>query len=65
MSGISDVDDPRGLSRYRLDCELMSTASFAPKDSVEGANASVPNVENEAATAALVEPISSLRVSFS
>jgi hypothetical protein len=64
MSGINDVDNPRCPPRFAVDCELQSTASFSPEDSVEGINASIPNVENGAATAFTVEPISSLRVSL-
>jgi hypothetical protein len=64
MSEINDVDNPRCPACFTLDCELLSTASFSPEDGVEGINASVPNVENRAATASTVQPISSLRVSF-
>ena len=63
----NDVDNPRcppRPPRFALDCELLSTASFSPEDSVEGVNASIPNVENGAATAFTVEPFSSLRVSL-
>lgn len=54
----------RFAARFGLDCELSSTASLSAEDGVEGINASVPNVENEAATASTIEPISSLRVSL-
>ena len=55
--------NPARLSRFALDCELLSTASFSPEDGVEGVNASVPNIENEAAITSTIEPIS-LRVSL-
>jgi len=58
MSGINDVDNPRRSFRLALDCELLSAASFSPED------ASVPNIENGAATAFTGKPISSLRVSL-
>jgi hypothetical protein len=57
MSRINDVDNPGCPSRFALDCELLSTASFSPID------AFVPNVENEASTGFTIEPIS-LRVSL-
>jgi hypothetical protein len=61
MSWIHDVDNPECPSHFALDCW---TASLSPEDGVEGANASVPNIGNEAATASTVEPISTLRVSL-
>jgi hypothetical protein len=68
MSGINYVDNPGCSSRFAahfgFDCDPSSTASLSPEDDVEGINASVPNVENEAATASTIEPISSLRVSL-
>jgi hypothetical protein len=64
MSEINDADNPRCPAYFTLDCELLSTASFSPEDGSEGVNASVPNVENKAATASTLQPISSLRVSF-
>lgn len=68
MSEINYVDNPRCPVRFAADfgfgCELSSTASLSPEDGVEGINASVPNVENEAATTSTIEPISSLRVSL-
>lgn len=63
MSGINDVDKPSLRAGLRTAVELLSTASFSPEDGVEGVNASVPNIENEAATASTIEPIS-LRVSL-
>jgi hypothetical protein len=50
-------------ARLAPDCEPLSTASFSPEDGVEGFNASLPNVENEASTVSTIEPIS-LRVSL-
>jgi hypothetical protein len=50
-------------ARFALDCELLSTASFSSDDGVEGVNASVPNIENEAAITSTIEPIF-LRVSL-
>ena len=68
MSGINYVDNAGCSSRlaahFGFDCDLSSTASHSPEDGVEGINASVPNVENEAATASTIEPFSSLRVSL-
>jgi len=62
------VDNPGCSSRFAahfgFDCDLSSTASHSPEDDVEGINASVPNVENEAATASTIASISSLRVSL-
>jgi hypothetical protein len=68
MSGINYVDNPgcssRFASHFGFDGGLSSTTSLSPDDDVEGINASVPNVENEAATASTIEPFSSLRVSL-
>jgi hypothetical protein len=58
---MSDVDNP-GCS-HGAGLRTAVTASFSPEDGVEGFNASVPNVENEASTASTIEPIS-LRVSL-